>query len=53
MAFHMLFGFDIDYSFSTMTKFLGAEFMMGIGMDFLDFVVNIPTNLELLNNNSD
>ena len=32
MAFDMLFGFDIDYSISTMTKFLGSLFMMGIGM---------------------
>ena len=32
MGYGMLFGFDIDYSISTMTKFLGSLFMMGIGM---------------------
>ena len=39
MAYDMLFGFDIDFSISTMAKFLGPLFMMGIGMGEIDEII--------------
>ena len=39
MAYDMLFGFDIDYSISTMTKFLGPLIMMDIGMGGMNKII--------------
>ena len=35
MGYDLLHGFDIDYSISTLTKFLSPLFMMGLGRTML------------------